>query len=100
MMKTQTLQPRTILNQDDEMSARLGSHLMPTAHESALTDLRAYLRDLPDLHRNAFVLRRFDRLEYGDIAAQLQISEQAARRIVYDVLRELRVLYATEGGAR
>ncbi len=61
----------------------------PPVHESAL-DVKSLLRRLPNKQRQALVMRKLAGLEYGEIAAALGCSEEAARAGVYLAMKKLK----------
>jgi RNA polymerase sigma factor (sigma-70 family) len=58
-------------------------------HESAL-HLKSMLRRLPNKQRQALVMRKLGRLDYGEIAEALGCSEEAARASVYVAMKKLK----------
>jgi RNA polymerase sigma factor (sigma-70 family) len=57
--------------------------------ETAL-HLKSILRRLPNKQRQALMMRKLGGLEYGEIAAALECSEEAARADVYLAMKKLR----------
>lgn len=73
----------------------------PSVPEAAETRARlrqvwASLGRLPQKQRAAFLLRKYQGLEYFEIAAALKCSPDAARANVYQALRRLRTWLAVE----
>jgi len=58
-------------------------------HEKAI-HLKALLSRLPNKQRQALVMRKFGGLEYSEIAAALECSEEAARAGVYLAMKKLK----------
>jgi RNA polymerase sigma-70 factor, ECF subfamily len=58
-------------------------------HESAL-HLKSMLGRLPNKQRQAVMMRKLGRLDYGEIAAALGCSEEAARAGVYLAMKKLK----------
>jgi RNA polymerase sigma-70 factor (ECF subfamily) len=58
-------------------------------HDTAL-HLKSMLRRLPNKQREAVVMRKLGGLEYGEIAAALGCSEEAARAGVYLAMKKLK----------
>jgi len=55
-----------------------------------LHEVEAFIEELPPKQRIALVQRKYLEMGYGDIAATLDSSEEAARRNVHEALRKLR----------
>jgi RNA polymerase sigma factor (sigma-70 family) len=62
---------------------------VPAMHESVL-HLKSMLRRLPNKQRQALVMRKLAGLEYGEIAAALSCSEEAARAGVSLAMKKLK----------
>jgi RNA polymerase sigma-70 factor (ECF subfamily) len=62
---------------------------VPAAHENVL-HLKTALTRLPNKQRQALVMRKLAGLEYGEIAAALGCSEEAARAGVYLAMKKLK----------
>ena len=58
--------------------------------DSGQSELTRALDDLPDATRAALLARLVEELEYGEIAARLQCSEQVVRQRVHRGLKQLR----------
>jgi RNA polymerase sigma factor (sigma-70 family) len=58
-------------------------------HDSAL-HLKSMLRRLPNKQRQALMMRKLGGLDYGEIAAALECSEEAARAGVYLAMKKLK----------
>ena len=52
--------------------------------------VKSMIARLPNKQRQALVMRKLGGLEYGEIAAALGCSEEAARAGVYQALRKLK----------
>jgi RNA polymerase sigma-70 factor (ECF subfamily) len=55
-----------------------------------LRDVEAFIASLPPKQRAALVQRKYQEMDYSEIAAALGCSEDAARRSVHEALRKLR----------
>jgi len=59
------------------------------------SDLQDHLQDaikqLPEKHREAFMLNRFSNLKYKEIAERLQISERSVEDRISKALTQLRI---------
>jgi len=60
------------------------------ATDGLLQDVGKFVNGLPAEQRIALILHKYHGLEYGEIAAKLNISESAARQNVYQAYRKLR----------
>jgi RNA polymerase sigma factor (sigma-70 family) len=58
-------------------------------HDSAI-HLKSMLRRLPNKQRQALMMRKLGGLDYGEIAAALECSEEAARAGVYLAMKKLK----------
>ena len=72
---------------DGELSETAGA--VPAMHDSAL-QLKSMLQRLPNKQRQALVMRKVAGLDYSEIAAALECSEEAARAGVYLAMKKLR----------
>ena len=61
------------------------------ARSEALDDLRGRIAALPPKQQGALVMRYLQGLEYAEIAAALQCSEDSARANVYQAIKRLRL---------
>ena len=68
----------------------------PLAEPSHRRALRRAFAQLPTLQRQCVVMRRLDHLSFAQIAAQLDISETAARLRAHRGVKQLRVLLHVE----
>jgi len=68
-------------------------HSDGTAHVLA-GDVAAFVRSLPSRQRQTLVLRKFQGMDYDEIAAVLGCSAEAARANVYQGLRKVRAHFA------
>ena len=66
------------------------------AERTQLAQVRQAVMALPDRQRAALMMRKYQQLEYGEIAAALGGSEETARANVYQALKKLRDLFADE----
>lgn len=55
-----------------------------------LQEVEELINDLPANQRIALMLRKYQRREYDEIAATLEISQEKARRDVHQAYRKLR----------
>jgi RNA polymerase sigma-70 factor, ECF subfamily len=55
-----------------------------------LSEVEAFIEELPPKQRIALVQRKYLEMGYADIAATLESTEEAARRNVHEALRKLR----------
>jgi RNA polymerase sigma factor (sigma-70 family) len=55
-----------------------------------LRDVETFIASLPPKQRAALVQRKYQEMDYSEIAAALGCSEEAARRSVHEALRKLR----------
>lgn len=62
----------------------------PSRDGVTTADLRAAIRTLPAGERAAFVLRRVHDLPYGEVAAALGCSEEAARKRVSEATKKVK----------
>ena len=58
--------------------------------------VRAAVSQLPGQQQAALLLRKYQGLEYAEVAAALGCSEQAARAHVYQALKKLRAQFSEE----
>jgi RNA polymerase sigma-70 factor (ECF subfamily) len=58
--------------------------------------VRAAVDGLPGKQRAALLLRKYQGLEYGEIAAALDCSQEAARAHVYQALKKLRAIFSED----
>lgn len=61
-----------------------------------LAQVRAAVHQLPRQQQAALLLRKYQELEYSEVAAALGCSEQAARAHVYQALKKLRKLFSED----
>ena len=73
-----------------ELPDRAGDPGPPSPPDEALW---AQVRELPDKQRTALALRYVADASYAEIAAVMQISQEAARRNVHEALTRLRTEY-------
>ena len=72
---------------DGELSEAAGA--VPAMHDSAL-QLKSMLKRLPNKQRQALVMRKVAGLDYSEIAAALECSEEAARAGVHLAMKKLK----------
>ena len=58
-----------------------------------LVEVEQFVQTLPEKQRVALILRKYHELDYANIAATLNSSEEAARANVYEALRKLRTCF-------
>lgn len=58
-----------------------------------LVEVEQFVQNLPEKQRVALILRKYHELDYANIAATLNSSEEAARANVYEALRKLRTCF-------
>jgi RNA polymerase sigma-70 factor (ECF subfamily) len=66
------------------------------AERTQLAAVKRAVQALPERQRAALLLRKYQELEYAEIAATLGCSETAARANVYQALKKLRALFQDE----
>lgn len=66
------------------------------AERTQLAAIKTAVMALPNQQRAALIMRKYQELEYGEIAAALDITEEAARANVYQALKKLRAMFAEE----
>jgi RNA polymerase sigma-70 factor (ECF subfamily) len=66
------------------------------AERTQLAAVRQAVAALPARQRAALLLRKYQELDYAEIAAALGCSEAAARANVYQALKKLRILFQDE----
>jgi RNA polymerase sigma-70 factor (ECF subfamily) len=59
-----------------------------------LAEVKAAVMQLPDRQRAALMMRKYQELEYAEIAEALDCSEDSARANVYQALKKLREQFA------
>ena len=69
---------------------------LQVAERTQLAAVRRAVQALPERQRAALLLRKYQELEYAEIAAALDCSETAARANVYQALRKLRTIFQDE----
>ncbi|GAB4580197.1 MAG: RNA polymerase sigma factor FecI [Anaerolineales bacterium] len=68
-----------------------------TAENELLTAVFTAVNALPHKQRAAFMMRQYQDMDYPEIAAALDTSEDSARANVYQALRKLRQQFQVEG---
>ncbi|MEX2161008.1 MAG: RNA polymerase sigma factor [Anaerolineales bacterium] len=107
LYKIATNAARTHLSRDHRRQSRSEPLLEPVASGEKAVDLQVAERTqlaavkqavmaLPERQRAALMMRKYQELEYAEIAAALNCSEDAARANVYQALKKLRELFANE----
>jgi RNA polymerase sigma-70 factor (ECF subfamily) len=66
------------------------------AERTQLAAVKAAVLGLPTRQRAALMMRKYQELDYPEIAAALDTTEEAARANVYQALKKLRALFAEE----
>lgn len=66
------------------------------AERAQLAAVKAAVLALPHRQRAALMMRKYQELEYAEIAGALETTEDAARANVYQALKKLRALFADE----
>ncbi|HLE74330.1 MAG TPA: sigma-70 region 4 domain-containing protein, partial [Anaerolineales bacterium] len=66
---------------------------LQVAERTQLAAVRRAVLALPQRQRAALLLRKYQELDYAEIAAALGCSETAARANVYQALKKLRLLF-------
>jgi RNA polymerase sigma-70 factor (ECF subfamily) len=61
-----------------------------------LAAVRSAVNNLPAKQQAALLMRKYQQLEYSEIGAALDCSEDAARAHVYQALKKLRVIFKEE----
>jgi RNA polymerase sigma factor (sigma-70 family) len=69
---------------------RLETDRATTLNGDLLQEAWEIVNGMPAKQRFALVLRKYQRLEYAEIAASLEISEETAKQSVYQAYRRLR----------
>ena len=69
---------------------------LQVAERTQLAAVRRAVLALPQRQRAALLLRKYQELEYAEIAAALDCSESAARANVYQALKKLRTSFQDE----
>jgi RNA polymerase sigma-70 factor (ECF subfamily) len=64
-------------------------------HQQALAAIAVAVDTLPTKQRAALVMRKYQEMEYADIALALDCSQAAARAHVYQALKKLRTRFAS-----
>jgi RNA polymerase sigma-70 factor (ECF subfamily) len=80
----------------DEVPARDKSVDAQVMERISLAEVKAAVDALPARQRAALLMRKYQQLEYSEIATALACTEQAARANVYQALKKLRSLFAEE----
>ena len=60
------------------------------AERERLIEVHSAVMELPDRQREAILMRKYQELDYAEIAAVLDCSEDSARANVYQGLKKLR----------
>ncbi|MEX2144562.1 MAG: RNA polymerase sigma factor [Anaerolineales bacterium] len=86
---------RTVALAEPLASGEKGVELQ-VAERSQLAAVRRAIMVLPERQRAALLLRKYQELEYDEIAATLGCSQSAARANVYQALKKLRAMFNEE----
>lgn len=82
----------------------IGDHLpspekavdLQVSERSQLAAVQRAVQTLPPRQRAALMMRKYQEMDYAEIAAALDCSEETARANVYQALRKLRELFKDE----
>jgi RNA polymerase sigma-70 factor (ECF subfamily) len=107
LYKIATNTARTQLSRAGRKSARTIQLIEPIASREKAVDaqvaesaqlaaVRQAVMTLPARQRAALMMRKYQELEYAEIAAALDCSEEAARANVYQALRKMRQIFKDE----
>jgi RNA polymerase sigma-70 factor (ECF subfamily) len=80
----------------DEVPARDKGVDLQVMEQISLAEVSAAVDALPARQRAALLMRKYQQLEYSEIAVALACTEETARANVYQALKKLRVLFAEE----
>lgn len=80
---------RVITGDDVEAAGDAHAHAAGGSPDGVI-DLRTIIARLPNKQRQALVMRKFGGLEYGEIAAALGCSEEAARAGVHLAMKKIK----------
>lgn len=64
------------------------------AERTQLAEVKQAVMELPARQRAALMMRKYQELDYAEIAAALDCSEDSARANVYQAIKKLRLLFA------
>ncbi len=81
---------------DEPIASREKAVEAQVAESAQLAAVRQAVMALPARQRAALMMRKYQELEYAEIAAALDCSEEAARANVYQALRKLRQIFKDE----
>jgi RNA polymerase sigma-70 factor (ECF subfamily) len=81
---------------DEPIASREKAVDVQVVESTELAAIKQAVASLPDRQRAALMMRKYQELEYSEIAAALNCSEEAARANVYQALRKLRQIFKDE----
>jgi RNA polymerase sigma-70 factor (ECF subfamily) len=84
------------LDLDPELRSDRATPLDRVVRRETIEAVTRAVETLPHQQRAALIMRQYQELGYGDIAAALDCTEEAARANVYQALKKLRAHFATE----
>ena len=95
LVRNRRRERRSIVLQEPIASGERAVDLQ-VAERTQLAAVRQAVQALPERQRAALLLRKYQELEYAEIAAALDCSETAARANVYQALKKLRTIFQDE----
>ncbi|MEX2237377.1 MAG: RNA polymerase sigma factor [Dehalococcoidia bacterium] len=78
----------------DGLASRTNGPEVTAEQQELLREVRVFLLELPRRQREAFLLRRLQGLEYTEIAAVMDCSQDTARANVYQAFKKLRAHFS------
>lgn len=78
---------------EDDFASREKAVEAQVAEQLSLAAVRAAVANLPGKQQAALLMRKYQQLEYSEIGAALDCSEDAARAHVYQALKKLRAQF-------
>jgi len=88
--RDQARRARLIGSDEVDAAGDTHAHSAVGGTTDGLVDLQAMIARLPHKQRQALVMRKFGGLEYDEIAAALECSEEAARAGVYLAMKKIK----------
>jgi RNA polymerase sigma-70 factor (ECF subfamily) len=79
---------------DEPMASKEKAVDVLVLERTQLAEVKEAVMKLPDRQRAALMLRKYQELEYSEIAVALDCSEDSARANVYQALKKLREQFA------
>jgi RNA polymerase sigma-70 factor (ECF subfamily) len=79
---------------DPELQSDRASPIDRVVRRETIELVTRAVEGLPHQQRAALIMRQYQELEYGDIAAALECTEAAARANVYQALKKLRAQFS------